>query len=77
VSLLGSPTPPKLAQVIDARLLGGSALFGAGWALVGLCPGPAMAVLGFGGWPAAVFFAAMVAGMVISQWRHLTSPLAV
>jgi uncharacterized membrane protein YedE/YeeE len=77
VSLLGSPTPPKLAQVVDARLLGGSALFGAGWALVGLCPGPAMAVLGFGGWPAAVFFAAMVAGMVISQWRHLTSPLAV
>lgn len=32
---------PMLKQ-IDARLLGGAALFGSGWGLVGLCPGPAL-----------------------------------
>jgi uncharacterized membrane protein YedE/YeeE len=72
VSLLGTPTPPRLAQVIDARLLGGSALFGAGWALAGLCPGPALAVLGFGGWDAAIFMAAMLGGMVLARLGHLT-----
>ncbi len=33
--------PPKLT-VIDFRLLGGAVLFGVGWGLVGLCPGPAL-----------------------------------
>ena len=33
--------PPTLS-VIDARLLGGAVLFGIGWGLVGLCPGPAL-----------------------------------
>ena len=70
-SLLGTPTPPRLAQVIDARLLGGSALFGAGWALAGLCPGPALAVLGFGGPGAAIFMVAMLAGMVLARLGRL------
>jgi uncharacterized membrane protein YedE/YeeE len=42
----------------------GSVLFGMGWGLAGLCPGPAMASLGWGGWGGALFLAAMVAGMV-------------
>jgi uncharacterized membrane protein YedE/YeeE len=67
VSLLGTPTPERLLQVIDARLVAGSALFGAGWALVGLCPGPSLAVLGFGGMPAFIFFVAMGAGMIASR----------
>ncbi len=64
-SVLGTPIPAPSEPVIDARLIGGSALFGFGWALVGLCPGPAMAVLGFGGTSAWVFFAAMVGGMML------------
>ncbi|KRE99917.1 hypothetical protein ASG87_13055 [Frateuria sp. Soil773] len=36
------------ARRIDARLLGGAALFGAGWGLAGYCPGPALAGLGLG-----------------------------
>ena len=48
---------------IDARLIGGAALFGAGWGLVGFCPGPALAGLGFGLWPVALFIVAMLAGM--------------
>ena len=72
VSLLGTPTPPRLEQVIDARLAAGSALFGAGWALVGLCPGPALAVLGFGGPGALIFGAAMLTGMVLARLGRLT-----
>ncbi|HUG46632.1 MAG TPA: YeeE/YedE family protein [Sphingomicrobium sp.] len=48
---------------IDAPLLLGAALFGIGWGLVGFCPGPAVAALGFGLWQAWLFVAAMLAGM--------------
>ena len=57
------PLPEKKA--IDAPLLGGSALFGVGWGLVGLCPGPAVAALGTGLFPVFAFVAAMLAGMAI------------
>lgn len=67
-SLVGTPMPPAPKPVIDGRLVGGAAMFGAGWALVGLCPGPSAAVLLFGGWPALVFFGAMLAGMWV--WRQ-------
>ncbi|AKM10653.1 DUF6691 family protein [Croceicoccus naphthovorans] len=50
---------------IDARLLGGSALFGIGWGLAGLCPGPAIASLAANFVPALVFVVAMVAGMAL------------
>lgn len=48
---------------VDARLLAGAVVFGSGWGLVGLCPGPAVAVLGVDGLGAVVFVAAMLAGM--------------
>jgi len=50
---------------IDASLLGGSALFGVGWGLVGFCPGPAIAALGTGLLPVFAFVAAMLAGMAL------------
>lgn len=58
---LDIPTRPDL----DPRLIGGAALFGIGWGLVGLCPGPALTTLTFGPWPIFVFVAAMLAGMVL------------
>lgn len=48
---------------IDGRLLLGAALFGIGWGLAGLCPGPALAVLPLGIGQGFVFVAAMLSGM--------------
>ena len=53
---------------VDARLLGGSALFGVGWGLAGFCPGPAVTALASGLAPVFVFVAAMVAGMALYKW---------
>jgi len=50
---------------IDARLISGAALFGAGWGLGGLCPGPAIAGLATGVSGIYVFVVAMVAGMLL------------
>ena len=50
---------------LDGRLLCGAALFGIGWGLVGLCPGPALAALPLGLASVFGFVAAMVAGMVL------------
>jgi uncharacterized membrane protein YedE/YeeE len=49
---------------IDTPLVLGSALFGLGWGLVGLCPGPALVNLAGLGMPIIVFVIAMGAGMV-------------
>jgi uncharacterized membrane protein YedE/YeeE len=54
-------------RAIDGRLVAGSALFGIGWGLVGVCPGPAVAALVFGLWQAWVFFFAMLAGMLMHR----------
>ncbi len=52
---------------IDFKLLSGSVLFGMGWALAGLCPGPAITSLGFGGAGIILFFVAMVIGMILTK----------
>ncbi|WP_294226519.1 DUF6691 family protein [uncultured Shimia sp.] len=57
-----APPEPKLGR----NLVLGSVLFGVGWGLAGLCPGPAVASLSYGGWPHWVFFAAMLAGMALA-----------
>ena len=54
---------------IDARLVTGTAIFGAGWGLAGLCPGPAIAALPAAGSQRAaliVFIVAMLAGIWLS-----------
>ena len=59
---------------LDARLILGSALFGVGWGLAGLCPGPAIASLALA--PAAVlpFVVAMLAGMAIHRLSIRSTP---
>ncbi|WP_010196042.1 DUF6691 family protein [Psychrobacter sp. PAMC 21119] len=54
--------------VINKKLLIGAMLFGIGWGLVGICPGPGIVLLGTGQWQAYVFIPAMIVGMLIYQW---------
>ena len=49
---------------IDTRLASGAILFGVGWGLVGLCPGPAIAAISIGGQDILIFMAAMIIGMM-------------
>lgn len=58
------PTPPE--PRLGRNLVVGSTLFGMGWGLSGLCPGPAIASLGFGGTGGVIFVVAMAAGMIIA-----------
>ncbi|CAH1694632.1 conserved membrane hypothetical protein [Hyphomicrobiales bacterium] len=55
-------------RAIDAHVIVGPAIFGIGWGLAGLCPGPALTLLGFGLPSAFLFVAAMAAGMAIARW---------
>ena len=50
---------------VDARLVGGSALFGLGWGMTGLCPGPAIALIAFAPDGLWLFLAAMFVGALL------------
>lgn len=68
ISTLGRPMPAPIPQVVDTKLILGSAFFGIGWAIIGLCPGPALASISYGGWQGAVFLASMIAGMQLHPY---------
>ena len=53
---------------VDGRLLGGAALFGAGWGLGGFCPGPGLVGAMSLGPEALTFTAAMFGGMALVHW---------
>ncbi|WP_322015118.1 YeeE/YedE family protein [Paraburkholderia sp. J12] len=69
-SLSGAPMQWPTARRIDARLVGGSLLFGIGWGLAGFCPGPALVSAGSGQPRAWLFVAAMLAGMALYAALH-------
>ena len=60
-------------RVVERRLLAGAAMFGAGWGLVGFCPGPAIAALAFS-WQAWIFAMGMMAGMALHWIATLPRP---
>lgn len=76
-SLLGAPLPQVPLARIDARLLGGSALFGVGWGMVGICPGPGISLLASGQPLIVLFVAAMGAGLLLVDRLLLPRWLAV
>lgn len=55
-------------QRVDTRLIIGSVLFGLGWGVAGLCPGPAIANLGAAPLAMLVFVSCMAAGMWLCDW---------
>ncbi len=54
-------------QDVDARLVGGSAVFGLGWGLSGFCPGGALPALGTLDVRVVMFVAALIAGMLAAR----------
>lgn len=82
-SLLGLPMNLPTSRHIDRRLVIGSILFGVGWGLAGICPGPALVLLGSGIFKGVVFVLAMLAGMGLFEWlerknhRRLSTPTKV
>ncbi len=64
--LVGGTFPAPSAAHLDRKLITGSVLFGVGWGLVGLCPGPAIASLSYQGASGAIFLLAMICGMQLS-----------
>jgi uncharacterized protein len=72
--VLGRPAPAfdtrfhiPTARQIDARLIGGAAVFGIGWGIAGVCPGGALPALGTGRTEIFVFVAALIAGILIAR----------
>jgi uncharacterized protein len=62
--VLGGAFPPPPEARLGRNLVLGSILFGMGWGLAGLCPGPALASLTWGGLSGLIFMVAMMAGMM-------------
>jgi uncharacterized membrane protein YedE/YeeE len=62
---IGGAVDLPTAQAIDAPLVVGSAIFGIGWGLAGVCPAPGVVDLGFLSPGAAIFVVSMAAGMLI------------
>lgn len=66
-TVCGDALPAAPNPRVDARLLGGSALFGIGWGIAGYCPGPALANLAHGALEPAVFVFALIAGSQLAR----------
>lgn len=52
---------------LTPQLIGGAVLFGVGWGIAGLCPGPGFAALAIEPVSAAIFVAALFAGMLLHR----------
>jgi uncharacterized membrane protein YedE/YeeE len=80
-SVLGAEMRLPTARDVDRRLIGGSLVFGIGWGLAGVCPGPGLVALGMGQGKAVIFVAAMLAGMAafegFERRGRLAAPRAV
>lgn len=63
---LGGEFPAQPNPEADKKLVVGSVMFGIGWGLSGLCPGPSIASLSFGGIGGIAFVVAMAAGMLMA-----------
>lgn len=53
---------------IDRRLIAGSAIFGIGWGLSGICPGPALLLLTGGTVQSVVFVGGVILGFIALRW---------
>ena len=66
-NLLGAPLDLPDRRRIDQPLLAGATIFGVGWGLSGICPGPGLVLLASGHGMVYLFMAAVIAGMRLVQ----------
>ncbi|CAM2146015.1 putative transporter PD_1893 [Pararobbsia alpina] len=66
-SYLGLAMQVPTAARVTPRLVLGSVVFGVGWGIAGLCPGPALVAIGAGSTKAVGFVVAMLVGMVVFE----------
>ena len=66
-SILGYSLSIPVSRVVDRGLLLGSLMFGIGWGLTGICPGPALLLPAFHLSQGLKFVLAMLAGMGIFE----------
>jgi uncharacterized membrane protein YedE/YeeE len=64
------------SRIVDARLVGGAAIFGVGWGIVGFCPGGAIPVIGLMDPDIFIFIAAMLAGIAAARALFFTFGLS-
>jgi len=73
-TLLGEPLNLPTSRKIDLRLIMGSVLFGVGWGIAGICPGPGLVLFGAGIHEGVIYIASLLVGMtlysVIEKMRH-------
>ena len=71
-SLVGEKIAFPSTRGITGKLIVGSAIFGIGWGMTGLCPGPSLASLAASTWQEWLFFSSMVGGMIgFELWQRL------
>ncbi len=68
VSLTGNPILISAKSAVSKPLIVGAAIFGLGWGLTGICPGPALANISGGEPKMIIFVAVMILGMKTSEW---------
>lgn len=77
-TLLGDPLNLPQSHVINLRLIAGSILFGIGWGVTGICPGPGLVLLGAGVDAGLIYVLSLLVGMalysIIEKTRHAHTP---
>jgi uncharacterized membrane protein YedE/YeeE len=66
-SFLGLPMRFPTSKSIDRPLILGGAIFGIGWGIAGICPGPALVLVGGGVFKGVIFVTAMLLGMALFE----------
>ena len=65
--LFGDKFNLPIQQQVDLPLVGGAALFGVGWGLAGICPGPALTDIAVFEPKVFLYIAAMLVGMIVAR----------
>lgn len=65
----GGRAPTSASGVINTPLIVGSLLFGVGWGISGICPGPALVGVGAGFLPSTIFVICLLFGMELHAWQ--------